>query len=93
MFFKNSPLHDGAMIITEDKIIAARCMLPLSQRTDIPGEYGLRHRSAIGISENTDAIVFIVSEETGNISYSIEGGLDQINNKEDVIKIFSEINE
>jgi len=93
VFFKNSPLHDGAMIITGDKIVAARCMLPLSQRTDIPGEYGLRHRSAIGISENTDAIVFIVSEETGNISYSAEGGLEQINNKEDVVKIFSEIEE
>ncbi len=93
VFFKNSPLHDGAMIITDDKIVAARCMLPLSQRTDIPGEYGLRHRSAIGISENTDAIVFIVSEETGNISYSAEGGLEQINNKDEVVKIFSEIKE
>ena len=92
IFFKNSPLHDGAMIITGDKIVAARCMLPLSQRTDIPGKFGLRHRSAIGISENTDAIVFIVSEETGTISYSVEGDLKQVSNKEEIINIFSELN-
>jgi len=91
IFFKNSPLHDGAMLITNNKIAAARCMLPLSQRTDIPGKFGLRHRSAIGLSENTDAIVFVVSEETGTISYSIEGGLEQINNKEEIVNIISNL--
>lgn len=90
VFFKNSPLHDGAMIITKDKIVAARCMLPLTTRTDIPGKYGLRHRSAIGISENTDAIVFIVSEETGFISYSSEGNLEQLSNKDDIVNILDE---
>jgi TIGR00159 family protein len=73
IFFKNSPLHDGAMIITGKKIVAAGCILPVSQRKDIPKELGLRHRSALGLSQETDARVVIVSEETGNISLA-EGG-------------------
>lgn len=73
IFFKNSPLHDGAMIITDNKIAAARCILPVSNNTDLPGHYGLRHRSAIGISENNDCVVLIVSEETGNISLAKAG--------------------
>jgi uncharacterized protein (TIGR00159 family) len=68
VFFKNSPLHDGAMIIVGKKIIAAACVLPVSQNQDIPKRYGLRHRSALGLSEETDAKVIIVSEETGKIS-------------------------
>ena len=68
IFFKNSPLHDGAMIITDNKIAAARCILPVTNNTDLPGHYGLRHRAAIGVSENNDCIVLVVSEETGNIS-------------------------
>ena len=69
IFFKNSPLHDGAMIIRGDKIQAARCQLPMTDRTDIPAHYGMRHRAAIGLSENTDADVVVVSEETGRISF------------------------
>jgi uncharacterized protein (TIGR00159 family) len=73
IFFKNSPLHDGAMIIVGKKIKAASCILPVSQRQNIPPHLGLRHRSALGLSEETDAIVIIVSEETGRISVAHNG--------------------
>ena len=73
IFFKNSPLHDGAMVLSENRIIAARCTLPITQRQDIPAHYGMRHRAAIGLSEATDAAVIVVSEETGNISFVQEG--------------------
>ncbi len=68
IFFKNSPLHDGAMIISGNKINAASCILPISHDLDIPKEFGLRHRAAKGISKETDALAIVVSEETGNIS-------------------------
>lgn len=68
IFFKNSPLHDGAMIISSGRIVAASCILPISHDLDIPKEFGLRHRAAKGISKETDAIAIVVSEETGNIS-------------------------
>ena len=73
IFFKNSPLHDGAMIIVGDHIAAARCQLPMTNRTDIPAHYGMRHRAAIGLSEDTDADILVVSEETGNVSF-VRGG-------------------
>jgi uncharacterized protein (TIGR00159 family) len=69
IFFKNTPLHDGAMILSEDRILAARCTLPITQRQDIPAHYGMRHRAALGIAEVSDASVIVVSEETGNISF------------------------
>ena len=75
IFFKNSPLHDGAMIISGRKITAAACILPVSQDHDIPKELGLRHRSALGLSQETDAKVIIVSEETGKISMAQNGKL------------------
>ncbi len=75
IFFKNSPLHDGAVIIRDDKIVAAGCVLPITNRTDIPKIVGLRHRAAIGITENTDALAIIISEERGHISYSERGRL------------------
>ena len=68
IFFKNSPLHDGAMIISNNRIRSARCILPVTSKTDIPGHYGLRHRAAIGITEDNDCFVLVVSEETGTIS-------------------------
>ena len=68
IFFKNSPLHDGAMIIAGNKIKAASCILPISHDLDIPKEFGLRHRAAKGISKETDALAIVVSEETGNIT-------------------------
>ncbi len=79
IFYKNSPLHDGAVVIEENKIIAARCVLPLSDKTNLPAKYGMRHRAALGLTENTDAFVLIVSEETGHISYSEFGVLKEIN--------------
>ena len=80
IFFKNSPLHDGAMIIEGDRIVAARCTLPITQRNDIPASYGMRHKAAIGITEETDADVVVVSEETGGISFVHEGKLTPIGN-------------
>ncbi len=68
LFFKNSPLHDGAIVIADRKITAAACILPISHDLDIPKDFGLRHRAARGISEETDALAVVVSEETGNIT-------------------------
>lgn len=68
IFFKNSPLHDGALIIKKHRIIAARCILPVSNREDISPDLGLRHRSAIGVTTLTDALAIVVSEQTGNLS-------------------------
>lgn len=73
IFFKNSPLHDGAMIISQGRIKAAGCILPVSHNLDIPKELGLRHRAALGMSQVSDADVIIVSEETGGISVAREG--------------------
>ena len=73
IFFKNSPLHDGAMIIRNNRITSARCILPVTQKSNIPGHYGLRHRAAIGVTEVNDCIALVVSEETGNISMVTNG--------------------
>ncbi len=73
IFFKNSPLHDGAMVISNKRIRAAGCILPVSHSIDIPKELGLRHRAAMGISQDSDAIAVVVSEETGRISVAIKG--------------------
>jgi len=75
IFFKNSPLHDGAMIINNNKIKAARCILPVSNSTKIAASLGLRHRAAVGITEQSDAHAIIVSEETGKISVAKDGEL------------------
>ncbi len=73
IFFEPAPLHDGAVIVRGDKIIAAGCMLPLSNSNTLSHDLGMRHRAAIGISEHTDAVVAVVSEETGAISVAING--------------------
>ena len=73
IFFKNSPLHDGAMVISKKRIKAAGCILPVSHNLDIPKELGLRHRAAMGISQESDAHAIIVSEETGSISVAYQG--------------------
>jgi uncharacterized protein (TIGR00159 family) len=78
IFFKNSPLHDGAMVIRRNRIIAARCILPVSNKTNIPGHYGLRHRAAIGVTEFNDCIALVVSEETGTISMVSRGNIQTI---------------
>ena len=75
IFIKNGPLHDGAVIIESDLIVAARCVLPFTNKTQLPSYYGMRHRAGLGISENTDAFVIIVSEERGEISIADHGEL------------------
>lgn len=94
LFFKNAPLHDGAVIISRNKIHAARCTLPISEQVYIPAQYGMRHRAAVGLTEQTDAIVVVVSEETGNIALvenavisRMEGGANELRLKiEDLLK-------
>lgn len=76
IFNKYSPLHDGAVIIHEGKIKAARCILPVSERDNLPAQFGLRHRAAIGMTESTDTIVLVVSEETGQMSIARNGRIE-----------------
>lgn len=73
VFFPKSPLHDGAMIIRDGRLYAAGCILPLTQREDISLQLGTRHRAAIGMTENSDAVVLVISEETGTISIAVDG--------------------
>jgi uncharacterized protein (TIGR00159 family) len=75
IFYKNSPLHDGAIIITDNRIRAARCVLPVTEDNDFPGHLGMRHRAAAGITESSDAIAIVVSEQTGEISFARDGKL------------------
>ena len=75
IFSKESPLHDGAVIIINNKIKSARCILPVSDRIDLPPLYGTRHRAALGMTEATDSFIIVVSEETGSISYAVNGEL------------------
>lgn len=86
IFYKNSPLHDGALIIRDNFIVATRVILPVSSSTRIPARFGLRHRAAIGVSEKTDAVCLCVSEETGEISYIKDGEFE-------LYKNLSELNE
>ena len=73
IFFKNSPLHDGAVVVKNNQIIAARVVLPLSEKTRFPAKYGLRHRAGLGITEKTDALVLLISEQTGKVVYIKDG--------------------
>jgi len=75
VFSKDSPLHDGAVIIFNNKIQSARCILPVSDRIDLPPHFGTRHRAALGMTEATDSFIIVVSEETGSISYALNGTL------------------
>ena len=75
IFFKNTPLHDGAVLIEDGRILAARCPLPATSQVDVPSHLGMRHRAAIGMSEQTDSLVVVVSEETGMISVADSGEL------------------
>lgn len=75
LFHKESPLHDGAVIISDHKIVAAGCVLPVSENSQLPSRIGLRHRAAVGITENTDSVALIVSEQTGEMSYAKAGRL------------------
>lgn len=76
IFYKNSPLHDGAVIISQNTIRAARCVLPVTEDAEFPAHLGMRHRAAVGITENSDALAIVVSEQTGEISLSREGTME-----------------
>lgn len=89
IFFKNSPLHDGAMIIAENRIKAAGCILPVAQNANLPKEMGLRHRSGLGMSLETDALVIIVSEERGKISVAQNGKISINVSAEELQQILS----
>ncbi len=75
IFQKESPLHDGAVIVSGERILSARCILPVSDRESLPSRMGMRHRAALGLAERTDALVAVVSEQTGEISLAVEGQL------------------
>ena len=87
IFFKNSPLHDGAMIIEENLITATRVILPVSNERKIPLRFGLRHRAAVGITEKTDALCLVVSEENGQISYLKDGDFVLFENTEELLQL------
>lgn len=87
IFNKNSPLHDGATIISGNQIVAASCVLPVSDRPGIPQEMGLRHRAAIGITESSNSFAIIISEESGQVSYSKGGEISQNVEMDQMIKI------
>lgn len=84
IFYKNSPLHDGAIIIEDNKIVATRVILPVSKEAHIPLRFGLRHRAGIGITDRTDALALVVSEETGEISYIKDSEFVLYKNMEDL---------
>ncbi len=91
IFFKNSPLHDGAMIVAKNRIMAAGCILPVSHDANIPRALGLRHRSALGVAQATDALAIIVSEETGNISVAHRGKLKTKLSSTELERLLSQI--
>jgi len=87
IFYENSPLHDGALIVREDRLLAAACMLPLSTNYALGKELGMRHRAGVGLSERSDAVIVIVSEQTGAISVAIDGMLKRSLNEETLEKL------
>lgn len=90
IFWPSSPLHDGAVIVRDQKIVAASCLFPLSENPDISKEFGTRHRAGIGLTEETDAIVLIISEETGNISIAIQGHTTGKLEENELTKVFND---
>lgn len=90
IFFKNNPLHDGAVLIRGNRIVSARGVLPVSESEEIDAELGMRHRAALGITESTDAMAIIVSEETGRIAYSLRGVLHLNITREDLLNALEE---
>lgn len=76
IFYKNSPMHDGAVIIKDNRIIAARCVLPVTEKENFPSHFGMRHRAAVGITETTDALAVTVSEQTGTVSLTEKGEIN-----------------
>lgn len=89
IFFKNSPLHDGAMVLGGDRIVAARCTLPITGRSDVPAHFGMRHKAAIGITEECDAHVVVVSEENGRVSYVKNGQIQAVTGSSNLFSLLS----
>jgi diadenylate cyclase len=87
IFQTGGPLHDGAVLIRNGRIAAAGCLLPLSENPDIGSEYGTRHRAAVGVTEDTDALAVVVSEETGNISLAARGELQRVKSAKDLARL------
>jgi len=87
IFYHNSPLHDGALIVREGRLLAAACMLPLSNNVNLSRDLGMRHRAGVGISERSDAVVVIVSEQTGTVSVAVDGMLKRFLDKDTVEKL------
>lgn len=82
IFYKNSPMHDGAVIIKDNRIIAARCVLPVTEKENFPSHFGMRHRAAVGITETTDALAITVSEQTGVVSLTEKGEINSNLNRD-----------
>ena len=91
IFYPHTPLHDGGLIIKEDRIVAAGCLFPLSQRQELNKALGTRHRAAIGMTEETDSIVVVVSEETGTISVAYKGRLSRGLDEERLRRVLSAV--
>lgn len=87
IFFKNGPLHDGAIIVKDNSITATRVILPVTESTEVPVRFGLRHRAALGVSEKTDAVVLVISEQRGSISYIKDGAFVNFQDLEDLKQI------
>ena len=90
LFFKNGPMHDGAIILRNNTIIATRVILPVSQTEKLPKKYGLRHRAGLGISEKTDAFVVVISEQRGSITYIKNGQIIEMSSAESLSKQIKE---
>ena len=89
IFYKDSPLHDGAVLISNNKIVAVKCILPVSSSPNLPKDYGLRHRSGLGMTEVTDTMVIIVSEQTGHIAVARSGKIYTVTQHERLSKIIT----
>ena len=90
IFYKNTPLHDGAVIIVGRKILAAKSVLPISKAANLPMEFGMRHRSALGMSEETNTLIIVVSEQTGSVSYFMQGRYKKVENREELENIIKQ---
>ncbi len=90
IFYKNTPLHDGAVIIVGRKILAAKSVLPISKAANLPMEFGMRHRSALGMSEETNTLIIVVSEQTGSVSYFMQGRYEKVENREELENIIKQ---
>lgn len=91
LFFKNNPLHDGAVLLKGNRIVSARCILPLTEQPDLPEGMGLRHRAGMGITEISDAIALIISEQTGKISVAVSGKIESSLKAETAIRKIAEL--